>query len=169
MTQYEPPKDIWQVNSALQPNEPLDGAKDPRWIDTYGARGEASFRHIAQVLGVDAEWEQLQEPPVQGYYLFCGHRGSGKSTELRHLRNQFHRADLYYVIFADATVELDVHNLRYQDILLHLVGKLAHRLADDGVHIDRRHLEPLYDWFVERVEKREETKQFALESKAGAQ
>lgn len=41
--------------------------------------------------------------------------------------------------------------------------------AFDGVHIDHRHLEPLYDWFVERVEKREETKQFALESKAGAE
>lgn len=167
MTRYEPPKDIWRVNAALQPNEPLNGAEDPRWVDTYEARGEASLRHVAQVLGVDEAWKNLKDPPEQGYYIFCGHRGSGKSTELRQLRNQFHRADLYYVVFADAAIELDVNNLRYQDILLHLAAKLASQLADDGCNIDHRHLEPLYDWFVERVEKREETKQFALDSQAG--
>lgn len=167
MTHYQPPRDIWRVNATLQPNEPLNGAEDPRWVDTYSARGEASLKHIAQVLGVEDASGTLQTPPVQGYYLFCGHRGSGKSTELRHLRNQFHRADRYYVVFADAAVELDVNNLRYQDLLLHLAAKLARQLADDGCNIDRRHLEPLYDWFVERVEKREQTKQFALEAKAG--
>ena len=35
--------------------------------------------------------------------------------------------------------------------------------------IDPIHLEPLYDWFTERVEKREQTKQFAQESKAGVE
>ena len=169
MTPYEPPKNIWRVNSTLQINEPLDGDKDPRWVDTYEARGEASLKHIAQVLGVDDAGAKLQEPPAQGYYLFCGHRGSGKSTELRHLRNQLDGRDLFRVVFADATIELDVHNLRYQDILLHLAAKLSGQLADEGCDIHHRHLEPLYDWFVERVEKREETKQFALESKAGAE
>lgn len=169
MTPYEPPKDIWRVNSTLEVNEPLDGAKDPRWVDTYEARGEASLKHIAQVLGVDGAWAKLREPPAQGYYLFCGHRGSGKSTELRHLCNQLDGADLFRVVFADATIELDVNNLRYQDILLHLAAKLSRQLADEGCDIHRRHLQPLYDWFVERVEKREETKQFAIESKAGAE
>lgn len=169
MTEYEAPKDIWHVNATLQVNEPLDGAKDQRWVDTSNVRGEASLRHIAQVLGVDGAWTKLREPPRQGYYLFCGHRGSGKSTELRHLRNQLDRRDLFRVVFADATIELDVNNLRYQDILLHLAAKLAQQLAAEGCDIHRRHLEPLYDWFVERVEKHEETKQFALESKAGAE
>ena len=169
MTPHQPPKDIWRVNSTLQLNEPLDGDNDPRWVDTYGARGEASLRRFAQVLGVDTANLRLREPPAQGYYLFCGHRGSGKSTELRHLRNQFHSADLYYVVFADAARELDVHNLRYQDILLHLAAKLASQLEDDGRNIGALHLAPLYDWFIERVEKREETKQFALESKAGVE
>lgn len=169
MTQYQPPTDIWRVNATLQPNEPLNGAEDPRWVDTYSARGEASLKHIAQVLGVDDAWQTLRDPPAQGYFLFCGHRGSGKSTELRHLRNQFNSRDLYRVVFADAAVELDVHNLRYQDILLHLAAKLAQQLAEDGRDIDRRHLEPLYDWFVERVEKHERTGQFAVDAKAGAE
>ena len=64
---------------------------------------------------------------------------------------------------------LDVHNLRYQDILLHLAAKLAEQLDAAAGGIDPIHLEPLYDWFTERVEKREQTKQFAQESKAGVE
>ena len=168
MTPHQPPpKDIWGVNRALQLNEPLDGDNDPRWVDTYSARGEASITRFAQTLGVDTDSGMLRGSPAKGYYLFCGHRGSGKSTELRHLRNRFHGTELYYVVFADAAQELDVHNLRYQDVLLHLAAKLALQLDGDGHNIDAMHLEPLYNWFIERVEKREETKQFALESKAG--
>ena len=167
MTSYQAPKDIWAVNSALHPNEPIDGDQDPRWVDTYSARGEATLEQIGQLLGVDVGGERLRDPPVRGYYLFCGHRGGGKSTELRNLRNQFHHANLFHVVFADAAVDLDVHNLRYQDILLHLAAKLAEQLGAADRGIDPIHLEPLYDWFTERVEKREETKQFAQESKAG--
>ena len=167
MTTYQAPKDIWAVNSALHPNEPLEGDRDPRWVDTYSARGEATLKKVGQLLGVDVVERSLREPPVRGYYLFFGHRGSGKSTELRNLRNQFHHANLFHVVFADAAVDLDVHNLRYQDILLHLAARLAEQLSAASRGIDPIHLEPLYDWFTERVEKREETRQFAQESKAG--
>ena len=167
MTTYQAPKDIWAVNGALQPNEPLDGDQDPRWVDTYAARGEASLKRIGQRLGVDLGEGRLREPPVRGYYLFCGHRGSGKSTELRNLRNRFHDAGLFHVVFADAAVELDVHNLRYQDVLLHLAAKLAEQLEASDRPIDSIHLQPLYEWFTERVEKREQTRQFAQEAKAG--
>lgn len=167
MTTYQAPKDIWAVNGALQPNEPLNGDKDPRWVDTYSARGEASLKQIGQLLGVDPGERRLLEPPARGYYLFCGHRGSGKSTELRNLRNRFHDAGLFHVVFADAAVELDVHNLRYQDILLHLAAKLAEQLGAADCGIDPLHLEPLYEWFSERVEKHEKTKQFAQEAKGG--
>ena len=162
---YEPPDDIWQVNVQLSRGEPLDGDRDPRWVDTATARGGynlgAFYRHLGLADGV------LKSPPDQGYYLFCGHRGSGKSTELRRMRNQLHADDGYYVVFADVTQELDVNNLRYADILLHLAGRLAEQLADDGVQIEDEHLRKLDEWFGERVEKRESTKQFALEARAG--
>ena len=46
MTNYEAPKDIWAVTSSLHPNEPLNGDQDPRWVDTYSARGEATLEQI---------------------------------------------------------------------------------------------------------------------------
>lgn len=164
---YRPPEDIWQVNVELHPGEPLDGDRDPRWVDTTAARGGYNLAAFYQRLGIADG--MLMSPPEQGYYLFCGHRGSGKSTELRRIRNQLHRDDCYYVVFADVTQELDANNLRYADVLLHLAGKLAEQLANDRVAVDERHLRKLNEWFSERVERREATRQFALEARAGVE
>ena len=167
---YAPPDDIWEVNRSLRLDEPLDGEADPRWVDTRMARGSYQLHHLYRELGVDARKpdQRLQQPLDRGYYLFCGHRGCGKSTELRGIRNDLHAPDAYYVVFADAAQELDVNNLRYQDILLHLAGKLVERLEEDDIGLDDVHLRKLEDWFVERVEKHEETKEFALHVRAGA-
>ena len=167
---YEPPDDIWVVNRELRWDEPLDGEDDPRWVDTRAARGSYQLHQFYRRLGVDmgSRNRRLREPPERGYYLFCGHRGCGKSTELRRIRNELHAPDAYYVVFADAAQELDVNNLRYQDILLHLAGKLARQLEKDGIRLERVHLRKLEAWFFERVESREKTREFAQHIRASA-
>ena len=168
-TSYEPPADIWDVNASLQLDEPLEGEDDPRWVDTMSARGENSLLRLKRVLGVNVSDGRPTRPPKRGYYLFCGHRGCGKSTELRRIRNDLDTPDIYYVVFADATLELDVNNLRYQDILLHLAGKLMERLKDDSISIDDTHLQKLQDWFMERVEMQAVTRELALEIETSGQ
>ena len=71
---YEPPRDIWEVNRTLRLDEPLDGDRDPRWVDTEAARGEYSLDRICRALGVDRA-KRILTAPDHGYYLFCGHRG----------------------------------------------------------------------------------------------
>ena len=167
---YEPPDDIWIVNRELRWDKPLDGENDPRWVDTTEARGSYRLHQFYRKLGVDTgrSDRRLRTPPERGYYLFCGHRGCGKSTELRRIRNELHAPDAYYVVFADAAQELDVNNLRYQDILLHLAGKLARQLEEDDISLDRVHLQKLEAWFFERVENREKTREFAQHIRASA-
>ena len=162
---YQPPEDIWQVNVQLHPGEPLDGENDPRWVDTTAGRGEYNLAAFLRQLGVSGS--ALRSPPTRGYYLFCGHRGCGKSTELRRIRNQLHKPGIYYVVFADVAQELDVNNLRYPDVLLHLAGRLLGQLEEDGIAVPSEHLRRLDDWFVQRVEHRDETRDFALEARAG--
>ena len=164
---FQPPSDIWKVNQSLQLDDHLDGDKDPRWVDTERARGEYSLRRLCRALGVDRIRRRLTAP-AHGYYLFCGHRGCGKSTELRRIAHELHHRDFYYVVLADAAQELDVNNLRYQDVLLHLASQLMKQLADDGIHVDPAHLGRLREWFTERVEKTTKTRDLALEAKAGA-
>ena len=166
---YEPPADIWEVNASLQLDEPLEGEDDPRWVDTMSARGENSLVRLKRVLGVNVSDGRPTRPPMRGYYLFCGHRGCGKSTELRRIRNDLDTPDIYYVVFADAALELDVNNLRYQDVLLHLAGKLMERLENDRIRIDDVHLQRLQDWFMERAEMRTVAQELALGIEAGGE
>ena len=168
---YEPPDDIWEVNRLLRLDEPLEGANDPRWVDTREARGSYQLHQLYRELGVDmrASGERLRTARDRGYYLFCGHRGCGKSTELRRIRNELHAPNAYHVVFADAAQELDVNNLRYQDILLHLAGRLTKQLQDHGIGVDPVHLGKLEEWFAERLEKQETTREFAMEVRSGAE
>ncbi len=92
---YQPPRDIWEVNQSVQLDEHLE-AGDPRWVDTEAARGEYSRTRFCRTLGVDRAKRRLVAPD-RGYYLFCGHRGCGKSTELRRIARELHHDDLYYV------------------------------------------------------------------------
>ena len=167
---WKVPDDIWTVSGSLRFDEPLDGEADPRWVDTAEARGSYQLHRLYRRLGVNVARsdQRLQTPHENGYFLFCGHRGCGKSTELRRIRDELDAPDVFYVVFADAAQELDVNNLRYQDILLHLAGKLVERLAMDDIDIDRVHLGKLEDWFTERVESQANTRDFALEIKSGA-
>lgn len=167
---YTPPDNIWEVNRSLRIDEPLDGEGDPRWVDTGAGRGEYNLHRLYRMLDVDMSQSSpwIETPPEQGFFLFYGHRGCGKSTELRRIRKDLHKPYIYYVVFVDAARELDVNNLGYQDILLHLASRLMAQLGTDKVKLDRMHLRRLEDWFVERVEKQEQTREFALELRSGA-
>ena len=170
---YTPPDDLWEVNRTLQLDEPLDGSNDPRWVDTGEARGEYSLRSLYRALGVEGaestSSRRLRKPPDRGYYLFCGHRGCGKSTELRRIRNDLHGPNVYYVAFADAARDLDPNNLRYQDVLLHLAATLTRRLEDDGIAIDDVHLDRLRSWFDQRVQEQADIEELTRQVKAEAQ
>ena len=170
---YTPPADLWEVNRSLQLDEPLDGANDPRWVDTAEARGEYSLRSLYRALGVESAEHgsppSLRRPPSRGYYLFCGHRGCGKSTELRRIRNNLHAPHVYYVAFADAARDLDPNNLRYQDVLLHLAATLTKQLEDDGVAIDQVHLGRLQSWFDQHVLEKTEIEELATQVRAEVQ
>ncbi len=81
---YTPPKDIWDVsNTNLKYQEPLD-AKDPRYVETEAGRGNVSFNRIYRPLGVE-KGQVMKRPSQESYTVFCGHRGCGKSTELKRL------------------------------------------------------------------------------------
>lgn len=171
-TLYQPPADIWEVNARLQFSQVLD-LDDPRWVDTRSARGENTLLQLGQALGVymseDMSERELKSSPERGCYLFCGHVGSGKSTELRRIGNYLGAPEIYYVVFTDAAEELDINNLRYQDVLFHLAGKLMKKLEDDGIIMEQVHLRKLQDWFLERVENETKSRELAREIKAGTE
>lgn len=170
---WQPPDNLWAVNHDLQFDQPLETPDDGRWVDTAAARGEYKLRPLYRTLGVQ-EYDspprrRLHMSPERGYYLFCGHRGCGKSTELRRIRQDLHQPTLYHVVLADAARDLDPNNLRYQDILLHLAAKLTDQLQESNIAVDPAHVHRLEQWFADRIEVQEDTREFAHQARLGAQ
>jgi energy-coupling factor transporter ATP-binding protein EcfA2 len=110
---------------------------------------------------------RLRFKPERVYTVFCGHRGCGKSTELRRLKSLLHAPERFFVVFLDTLIELDINNLQYSDILMGLAKKLFDELEDASIPIDQVLLGKLQGWFAERIENHEKTKDFATEVKAG--
>jgi hypothetical protein len=150
-------------------NKPLDPEQDQAMlVDLNEARGTFSEERLLWKLGISSLDSPLDEQQEQQYILFGGHRGCGKSTELRRLAARLHRPEFYYVILVDALAEVDINNLRYCDILLAQAKVLMEQLERDDVQVAQIFLDRLENWFEEHIEKREDTKAFAAQVKAGA-
>ena len=158
---------IWELGEKLSFDEPLT-ASDERFVNTESARGDFSFNGLLRNYGVDLNSTDMKFVPNDCYSLFCGHRGCGKSTELRRLEAILNRPERYFVLFLDVLQELDINNLSYTDVLMALAKALVERLAKADIKIDDIHLTNLMKWFDERFETHSETKDYATEVKAGA-
>lgn len=147
----------------LRYDQPLNPDTDQALlVDLNEARGNFSQSRLLWELGVDEASQTLDEANTEQYILFGGHRGCGKSTELRRLAKKLHKPSLYYVVLVDALVELDINNLHYSDILLAQAKVLTQQLQN-AISLEPVFLERLEMWFSERVQTRLSTQQ--LDSK----
>jgi hypothetical protein len=118
---------------------------------------------------VDPTTNALRSSGPRYCALFCGHRGSGKSTELRQLAARIQGPGAFEVVLLDVVQTLDTNNLDYADVYFALAEALLAKLQVRGLELEDVHLSNLRNWFEERVEKHEQTRAFAAEAKAGAQ
>ena len=166
--QATPAKTIWDVSEQINFDEALK-PDDPRFVQTGAARGEFSYNALFRCLGYDHEARMLKIQHQRRYAMFCGHRGCGKSTELGWIEVELNRPEAFFVISLDGVRELDNNNLQYADVLLALAQNLLKKLDAESIEIEEIFYRRLVDWFDERVEKHEATKEYALEVKAGAE
>jgi hypothetical protein len=115
-----------------------DLAKTPRAAfracDVGTLRGETSryYVNLEQIRSEDAFREvqgrlDLLNPREFDSLLFTGHRGCGKSTELRRLE-QLIQSD-YRVIYLDSLEELDIQDADYTDLYLVIIQQITDDLA----------------------------------------
>lgn len=148
----------------LRFDQPL-AEDDDRYVDTTAARGDFNRRRILRTLEA---YRGDGAPATGNYFLYSGHVGCGKSTELRRLARDLHQPDGFLVVMLDTLERLDPHNLSYPDVLFALAAELLAVLEKDGWTVEPVFLSNLESWFAERVEKHEQTRQLAAEIQAGA-
>lgn len=158
---YRPPNHPVEVLQKIEIEEGLE-PDDPRCVETQAARGsQKTFNRLAKKLGLSLADGRLF-PPTQRHVLFFGHRGSGKSTELRRFARDLHKPERFFAVRVDINDVLDRHNLRYADMLMAIARLLIEKLRDAHVTLSSDALQPLEDWFIEKVLTREEIKDFSL-------
>lgn len=86
--------------------------------------------------------------------LFTGHRGCGKSTELRRIKKQW-ESD-YLVIYSEVDLEADIQTLSYIDLYLIIIKQVEYELRKKGLKFDSQLLKKFEDWFKEVTKETEE-------------
>ena len=128
---------------------PLSGENLDKYYEPLDqVRNTQAVQNIGTVLdfSLPGEFEKI---------LFTGHQGCGKSTELRKLQRQLEQD--YFVIYLEATNELDINDIEYTDIYLIVIQKVATELHKLGLKFRPDLLKSFEDWFKEIIQEDEQS------------
>ncbi len=142
--------------------EPLQGKGLERfYLPLLEARNSEAITQVGQIL-------QQQKPESFSTILFTGHRGCGKSTELRRIEDKC--KDQYLTVFLNVEDETDINYLDYIDIYLMVIGQVEQALRDPKIKItfDQQLLKSVEDWFKVVTTEDERSVALSLDVEASA-
>ncbi len=129
--------------------KPLEGDDLDRYYAQLGeARKSEAMINISTML-------DLQEEQAFSTILFTGHRGCGKSTELRLLERNWRSQ--YHVIYLETDEVTDINDVEYTDLYLLVAQYVEYELRKLGIQLDRDILKDFEDWFADITEETEQT------------
>jgi hypothetical protein len=119
--------DIARLYQACNPHEALE-PEDVRYVNFDEARGGNILDEIVRSL----RW--AARPDCK---LFAGHRGIGKTSELKRLQQRLEKpegnAKPFFVAFIDVLRQLDANDLDFPDLLVLLAGEVQQKLRDANI------------------------------------
>ncbi|NEO76708.1 P-loop NTPase fold protein [Moorena sp. SIO4G3] len=104
-----------QAYQLFNPDQPLTTLEEIE--DFYVQREDSPVKNVINTL-------QMEDQPVK--FLLAGHRGSGKTTELRRIEQEL--GENYTVIWVDAATDLNRYNIGYAEVVV-LIGMEVCRQA----------------------------------------
>ena len=129
--------------------EPLEGADMERYyVDLSAVRKTSAIDSVSTIL-------DFQEAADFSTILFTGHRGCGKSTELKRIQNQWKKQ--YHVIYLEVNEETDINDARYTDLYLIVIKRVEYELRKLGLKFDPQLLQNFESWFKDITKETEET------------
>lgn len=156
-----PTKTLKDAFSACDPAQALP-AGDPRYVDLSAARGDE--QDAVTQIGRRISWAE-EHCIVQ---TLAGHRGCGKSTELRRLKRDL-EGEGFFVVYVEVDRDVDLEDPGVPDVLLSLLRQLEVASRDAGYSINARLLKSLEEWFAETISTHEAYKEIAGEISSEAQ
>jgi energy-coupling factor transporter ATP-binding protein EcfA2 len=125
--------------------QPLTGEDlDRYYVDLGAARKNDAIININSTL-------ELQEPAQHSAILFTGHRGCGKSTELRLLQRKWQ--ENFHVIYLESDKITDINDIQYTDIYLLIAQYLEYEMRQLKIELNKKIVEDIEQWFAEVIEE----------------
>lgn len=137
-----PARTLKAAFNACDPGQALP-AGDPRYVDLSSGRGVEGGAVAACKKNI--LWSD--QPLAQ---LFAGHRGCGKSTELKRLQREL-ADEGYFVAYLEAEGDLDLEDAEPADVLLALVHGIDRTLREAEMEIADELREDFLMWFADVV------------------
>ncbi len=129
--------------------KPLEGEDLDHYYTDFGEASKSEIMNdINQILS-------LQEAGEFTTILFTGHRGCGKSTELRRLERKWQEE--YHVIYLETDKITDINDVAYTDLYLLLIQSVEQELRKLNIKQDPDILKNVEEWFSEVTKEKEET------------
>ena len=127
----------------------LTGADlDRYYVDLSAVRSREAIDSVSAQI-------DFLEPGDPASILFTGHRGCGKSTELKRIQRRWERE--YELIYIKATDELDINDTDYKDIYLVIIKYVTEAVQSWGLKLDPTLVKEFEDWFKTITGETQET------------
>jgi hypothetical protein len=120
-----------------------------------------AVRRLEAIGTVNTELDTL-DPEEFETLLFTGHRGCGKSTELRKLEHVQRQKKDYRVVYFEVDKFIDVNDADYTDLYLLLIKQISDDLALLKLAFEPKLLQEFQSWFMEITEETEDTVEGSL-------
>lgn len=125
----------------------------------------AAVRKTEAIEGVNTILD-FQEAGQFGTVLFTGHRGCGKSTELKRIQNRWDQD--YRVIYLESDEQTDINDAEYTDLYLIVIKQVEYELRQMGLSFDAGLLKDFERWFCEITNENERTVESSINVSAEA-
>ncbi|MDQ2097863.1 MAG: AAA family ATPase [Tychonema bourrellyi B0820] len=129
--------------------EPLEGEDlDRYYVNLSGVRKTTAIASVNTRL-------DFQEAGKYTTILFTGHRGCGKSTELKRIQKEWEKD--YHVIYLEVNEETDINDVGYTDFYLITIKQVEFEMRRLGLKLDPRLMENFEAWFKDVTQETERT------------
>lgn len=129
--------------------EPLEGEDlDHYYVDLSAVRKTEAIENVSTALDFQ-DAEQLTK------ILFTGHRGCGKSTELKRIQKRWEKE--YCIIYLEVNEETDINDVNYKDLYLIVMKWIEFELRQLNLKLDKSLIKNVEDWFKDVTQETEQT------------
>jgi len=153
-------RDVTELDFTIEPTDEkvyvnLDSVRDKSYIDQIKYNLNIEENQLKKITDTFTKT------------IFSGHRGSGKSIELKRFHQSINKPDCYMSVHIDIEQEMEVGGFRSEDLFVILIAKLIERVDGEGLSFKSSSLDKIIkEWLSEKTIQEELKKDFKLNLEA---